>query len=121
MIGPQRNVERSISATAQVTIHSSWNLWAMAVAARVVGDPAVAALLAALDMAAESSRATLLDRRHHLKLIEAHMPGIGPAPVGPLAMKNVCDLQPRAVHDRPATPRVAASPRSRVRAGRAGW
>src|SRR4051794_38763821 len=26
MIGPQRNVERSISATAQVTIHSSWNL-----------------------------------------------------------------------------------------------
>src|SRR3954453_4243378 len=95
--------------------------WAMAVAARVVGDPAVAALLAALDMAAESSRATLLDRRHHLKLIEAHMPGIGPAPVGPLAMKNVCDLQPRAVHDRPATPRVAASPRSRVRAGRAGW
>src|SRR5690242_21958346 len=26
MIGPQRNVERPISATAQVTIHSSWNL-----------------------------------------------------------------------------------------------
>src|SRR3954451_7511730 len=26
MIGPQRNVERPIPATAQVTIHSSWNL-----------------------------------------------------------------------------------------------
>src|SRR3954453_4679428 len=26
MIGPQRNVERPISATAQVPIHSSWNL-----------------------------------------------------------------------------------------------
>src|SRR4051794_24508156 len=35
MIGPQRNVERPISATAQVTIHSSWNL--VARIARLVG------------------------------------------------------------------------------------
>ena len=37
-------------------------LGAMAVATLVVGDPAVAAILAALDMAAEGGRAALLDR-----------------------------------------------------------
>ena len=74
----------------------------MAVAARVVGDAAVAAILAALDMAAESGRAALLDRRHDLELTEAHMPGIGSAPVGSMAMKDVCDLQPWAAHGRQA-------------------
>jgi hypothetical protein len=33
----------------------------MAVAARIVGDPAVAAILAALDMATEGSQAAVLD------------------------------------------------------------
>jgi len=68
-------------------------LWAMAVAARVVSDAAVAAILAALDMPAEGGRAALLDRRHNLELSEAHMPGIGAAPVSSMAMKDVCDLQ----------------------------
>jgi len=45
--------------------------------AGVVGDPAVAAILAALDMAAEGGRAALLDGRHSLELAEADMPGIG--------------------------------------------
>ena len=36
-------------------------LWAMAIAARVVGDAAVAAIFAALDMATERRRAALLD------------------------------------------------------------
>ena len=72
----------------------------MAVATGVVSDPAVTALLAALDMAAERGRATLLDRRHHLELIEAHMPGIGLAPIGSMAMEDVRDLQPRAAHGR---------------------
>src|SRR5215831_1151610 len=71
-------------------------------------------------MPAERGRAALLDRRHDLELPQAHMSGIGPAPVGPMAMKNVGDLQPRAAHGRPATPRAAASPRSMMRAGRAG-
>src|ERR1700747_111558 len=93
----------------------------MAIAARVVSDAAVAAILAALDMPAERGRAALLDRRHDLELTEAHMSGIGPAPVGPMAMKDVCDLQLRAAHRRPATPQVAASPRSMVRVGRVGW
>ena len=67
-------------------------LWAMAVATRIVGDAAVAAVFAALDMAAEGRRAALLDRRHDLQLTEAHMSGIGPTPVGSMAMKDVCDL-----------------------------
>ena len=96
-------------------------LWTMAIAARVVSDAAVAAIFAALDMPAERGRAALLDRRHDLELIQAHMSGIGPAPVGPMAMKDVCDLQLRAAHRRPATLRIAASPGSMVRAGRVGW
>src|SRR5260370_15076847 len=87
-------------------------LWAMSVTARVVSDAAVAAILAALDMPAERGRATLLDRRHDLELTQAHMPGIGLPPGSSLAMKDVCDLQLRAAHGRPATPRAAASPRS---------
>ena len=49
-------------------------LWAMAVTARVVSNAAVAAILAALDMAAERSRAALLDCRHDMELTQAHMP-----------------------------------------------
>src|SRR5439155_16674628 len=96
-------------------------LWTMAIATGVVGDAAVAAILAALDMAGECGRAALLDRLHYLELTQAHMPGIGSAPVGSMATKDVCDLQPRAAHRRPARPRVAASPRLMVRAGRVGW
>ena len=75
-------------------------LWTMAVAARVVSDAAVAAIFAALDMPAESGRAALLDRRHHLELTEAHMSRVGSAPLGPMAMEDVRDLQLRAVHGR---------------------
>src|SRR5271169_3937302 len=96
-------------------------LGTMAIAAGVVGDPAVAAILAALDVAAERGRAAALDGRHHLELAEAHMPGIGFAPGGPMAVKDVCDLQPRAAHRRRATLRVLASPQAAARAGRAGW
>ena len=72
----------------------------MPVAARVVGDPAVAAILTTLDMAAEGSRAAVLDGRHHLELAKAHMPGAGPAPSGTVVMKDVGNLQPRAAHRR---------------------
>ena len=87
----------------------------------VVRDVQVRTGLAAFDMAAERGRAALLDRRHDLELTQAHMPGIGAAPVGSMAIKDVCDLQPRAAHRRPATCRVAVSRRSRVRDGRGGW
>jgi hypothetical protein len=80
----------------------------------------VAAILAALDVAAERGRAAALDGRHHLELAEAQMPGIGLAPGGPMAVKDVCDLQPRAAHRRRANLRVSASLGAAVRAGRAG-
>ena len=96
-------------------------LWAMAVAAGVVGDPAVAAILAALDMAAESSRAALLNGRHRLELAKAHMTGIGLAPGRPVAMEDICDLELWAAHGRRTTLRFSVSLRSAVRAGRAGW
>src|ERR1700751_497091 len=96
-------------------------LWAMAIAARVVGDAVVAPTPATFDMSAECRRAALLDRRHDLELIEAHMPGIGSAPGGPMAMKDVCDLQPRTAHGRPAMCRIAVSRRSMVPTGRGGW
>jgi hypothetical protein len=64
----------------------------MAVATRVVGDPAVAAVFAALDMTAEGGRTAVLDGRHHLELAKAEMPGVGFAPDGPVAMEDVRDL-----------------------------
>src|SRR5215467_13598847 len=72
----------------------------MAVATRIICDPAVTAVLAALDMAAEDGRAAVLDSRHHLELAEADVSGIGPAPGGALAMEDVCDLQFLAAHGR---------------------
>jgi hypothetical protein len=96
-------------------------LGTMAVAARVVGDPAVAAILAVLDMTAEGCRAAAFDGRHHLELAEAHMPGIGSAPGGRMVMEDVCDLQLRAAHRRRARLRVSASLRAAAQAGRAGW
>jgi hypothetical protein len=110
----------SLARGKPVPCRRALTLGTMAVATRVVGDAAVAALLAALDMAAESSRAATLDRRHHLELAEAHMPRIGRAPCGAIAMEDVCDLQPRAAHRRAAR-RVSITLRSAVRAGRAGW
>ena len=55
-----------------------------------------------------------------LELAEAHMPRIGPAPGGPVAIEDVGDLQPRAAHGRRVRPPVSASPRRAARAGRAG-
>jgi hypothetical protein len=60
----------------------------------------VAALLvlAARDMAAERCRAAVLDRRHHLELLEADMAGIGLAPCRSMVAENIRDLQYRARH-----------------------
>jgi hypothetical protein len=73
----------------------------------------VAAILATLDRPAERGRAAQLDRRHDLELTEAHMPSIGSAPVGSMAMKDVCDRlrclfleRPRADFRLPPGPRT---------------
>ena len=50
---------------------------AVTVAAGIVGDAFVRAILAALNVSAERSDAAGLDRRHDLQLAEADMAGVG--------------------------------------------
>ena len=64
----------------------------MPVAAGVVGDAQVGAVLAALDMTAQRHRSAALDRRHDLELAEAHMAGIGGTPSRPAMAENVRHL-----------------------------
>src|SRR5271170_8073791 len=52
----------------------------MPVAAGIVGDDGVRAILAACDMASEGCRAAALDRAHDLHLVEADVSGIGAPP-----------------------------------------
>ena len=73
-------------------------LRAVAVAAGIVGDTLVRAVLAALDMAAERGCAAGLDRRHDLQLGEAHVTRVGLSPSGPMGAKDVGDLQERPRH-----------------------
>ncbi len=67
----------------------------MSIAARVIGDLRIAAVLvlAARNMAAERCRAAVLDRRHHLELAEADMAGIGLAPRRSMAAEDIRNLQ----------------------------
>src|SRR5258707_15218012 len=67
----------------------------MSIAARVIGDLRIAAVLvlAARHMAAERCRAAVLDRRHHLELAEADMAGIGLTPCRSMVAEDIRDLQ----------------------------
>lgn len=57
----------------------------------------MAAVLAGLDMTAESRGATVFDRRHHLELDEAHVSGMGGPVGGPGSTEDVGDLD-RGAH-----------------------
>ena len=81
-------------------------LRAMPVAAGVVCDALVRAVLAALDVSAERGSATGLDRRHDLQLGEAHVTGVGLSPRRPVGAKDVGDLQA----DPEAAPRGRGQP-----------
>jgi len=72
----------------------------MPVTAGVITDLGVAALvvLAAHDMTAENCRAAVLDRRHHLELLEADMAGIGLTPCRSMVAEDIRDLQSWARH-----------------------
>src|ERR1700680_1623287 len=75
---------------------NSWvSLGAMPVAAGVVGNLGVAAVLVptACDMTPERCRAAALDRRHHLELAEADMAGIGLTPCRSVVAEDIRDLQ----------------------------
>ncbi len=84
-------------------------LRAVPVAAGVVGDTRIGAVLAARDMAAERRRAAVLDRRHHLELVEADMAGMGLTPSRSMAAEDIRNLQGRARHARRVS--RAAGPR----------
>ena len=73
---------------------------AMAVAARVVGDAHMGAVLASLDMAAERFGATNLYRRHDATLGEIQMPLVGRAPTGSVAAEHIRHLKIRRRHRR---------------------
>ena len=74
----------------------------MPVAAAVVGDDGVLAVLAARDMAAEGRRAAALDGAHHLHLGKAHVAAVGLTPSGTVVAEDVRDLQSWPSHDAPA-------------------
>ena len=65
----------------------------MPVAAGIVGDVLVRAVLAARDMAAERRGAAALDGAHHLELREADMTCVGHTPCGAMVAEDVRDLQ----------------------------
>ncbi len=73
--------------------HRALAFGAMAVAAGIVGDVGMAALLASRHMTAERRRAAVLDGRHDLQLAKAHMTGIGPTPGRPVGTEDIRDLQ----------------------------
>ena len=71
------------------------------VAAAVVGDALVAAVLAGLDMTAQGGGAAMFDRRHDLELLQAQMPGMGGPVGGAGGTEDVGDLE-RGAHAQPA-------------------
>ena len=73
----------------------------MPVAAGVVGDAPLAAVRAGLDVTAKGRGAAVLDRRHHLELGEAQMPGMGGPVGGPCCAEDVGNLD-RGAHAQPS-------------------
>ena len=63
------------------------------VAARIIGNERVRAVLAARDMAAEYCRAAALDSRHHFQLVEADVASICLTPRCPVVAEDIRDLQ----------------------------
>src|SRR5271165_5265000 len=81
-------------------------LGAVAVAAGVVGNPHMRAVLAALDVAAESLGATALDGRHDLQLREAYLSGVGVAPGRSVVAEDIRQLDRWTRHGRAAIRRA---------------
>jgi hypothetical protein len=70
----------------------------MPVAAGIIGDAFVRAVLTTLDVSAERGGPAGLDRRHDLQLAQTHMAGVGFAPRRAMGAKDVGDLQARPRH-----------------------
>ena len=69
----------------------------MPVAAGIVGDPPLAAVLASLDVTAQGRGAAMLDRRHDLELMEAQVTGMGGPISGAGGTEDIGDLE-RGAH-----------------------
>ena len=91
-------------------------LGAVPVAARVIGDACVGAVLTALDMAAQRRRAANLDRGHHAPLAEAQTSFVVSTPSGTVAVENVRHFELWMGHRRRINPALS-SPCSGTRAG----
>src|ERR1017187_9297798 len=89
-------------------------LGTMPVAAAIIGDLRVRTVIATRDMTAEGRRAAVLDRRHYLRLAEAHMAGIGFAPRRSMATEDIGDLKgwTRHAHEDPPVLSELLTPRS---------
>ena len=68
-------------------------LRAVPVAATVVGDRGVGAVLTARDVSAEGRGAAVLDGAHHLELEQADVTAVGMTPRGPVVAEDIRDLQ----------------------------
>lgn len=76
----------------------------MAIAAGIVGDAHVGAVLASLDVTAELRRAAGFDCRHDTELTMAHMTRVAGAPRLSVAAEDIRHLQLRVGHVRRAMP-----------------
>ncbi len=74
-------------------------LGAVTVAAGVIGDVVVPAVLTGREVTAKRRRAAALDRRHGLQLVEAQVAGLGPTVAGPVVAEDVLNLDRGARHD----------------------
>ena len=75
-------------------------LRAMPIAAANLSDDFVGAVLGARDMPAEGRRAAALNRRHHFRLLKAHVTGVGVAPCRSVVAEDIRDFQNSPPHDR---------------------
>ncbi len=77
----------------------------MTIAAGIVGNMAMTAVLTGRHVTAKHRRAATLNRRHHLQLVEAQMARIVLSPSMPVGTENIRDLQVLSGH--PFRPVVA--------------
>ena len=100
-LGGQREYDVEIGRGQQVRLsrrqpslrRPPLTLGTMAVAAGIVGDARMSAILATFDVTAERRGTANLDRRHDAALSEAYMAGIGRAPRVAVATEDVRHLQ----------------------------
>jgi hypothetical protein len=85
--------EFSFAFREPLSCRRALTLRTMTVAAGIVGDAFVRAVLAALDVSAERGSAAGFDRRHDFQLGEAHVTGVSLAPRRPMSAKDVGDLR----------------------------